>query len=192
VLISHAHPDHLNPKTLATFPRETVILCPAPSAEHLEDLDREVRVMKPGDEFALPAGKITAVVAKHPGGRWGMRASTDGGALGYVIETPAVTMFYSGDTNFFDGFEQVGQTYHPDIALLNINGHLHSDDSIRAARATRAPTIIPMHFGSYSYFRGAAAQTPRDYDEMERELGSHLVVLALGEGLPLPTSAPAR
>jgi L-ascorbate metabolism protein UlaG (beta-lactamase superfamily) len=188
VLISHAHADHLNPKSLATFPRETVILCPEPSAGHLGEIGREVRVMEPGDEYAIPGGKITAVVAKHPGGRWGVTASTDGGALGYVIETPTATMFYSGDTIFFEGFERVGQTYRPDIVLLNINGHLHSEDAVRAARATRASTIVPMHFGAYGYFQGAERRTPRDYDEMRRELGSQLVILDLAASLPLPPS----
>ena len=69
---------------------------------------------------------------------------------------------------------------------LNINGHLHSKDSILAARATGSPTIVPMHFGAFHYLQGPDPQSLRDRDEMERELGSGLTVLELGASLPLP------
>ena len=40
VLLSHAHQDHLSPRSLVTFPAETVILAPVPTAELLEELER--------------------------------------------------------------------------------------------------------------------------------------------------------
>src|SRR5262245_39515007 len=45
VLLSHAHPDHLDPETLRTFPAQCVILCPQPSAKYLKGLTQKVRTM---------------------------------------------------------------------------------------------------------------------------------------------------
>ncbi|MGH2571248.1 MAG: MBL fold metallo-hydrolase [bacterium] len=188
VLLSHAHGDHLSPRTLATFPQETVILCPEPCAGHLREIGRRVEPMRPGDTFEIPGGKITAVVAKHPGGRRGFRSSEDGDALGWVIEAAATTIFWSGDTNLFPGFEDVGARFRPDVALLNISGHLHGMDAVRAAWATGARTIVPLHFGAYGYFFFAEPKKPRDWEVMAKHLGEQLVILGLGESLALPAA----
>ena len=190
VLISHAHVDHLSPETLATFPPGTVVLCPPSVAERIDKLGFEARVMKPGEVYSCPGGRVIAVAAKHGGGRWGLRGKADGRALGWVIETPRGTVFCSGDTNYFEGFAEVGNTYHPDIAILNVNGHLQSTDAVSAALDTRARFVIPVHFGVYGWLGLGEPKNPRDYEEIARALGPVLVKLGLGESLPLPGSVP--
>ena len=184
VLISHAHPDHLSPNTIETFPSQAVVLCPEPSAKYLSELEQEVRVMTPGDEYEYPGGRVIAVPALHNGGRYSLFSKgSDGRALGYVIETSDATVYYSGDTNYSYGIERIGMTHRPDIALLNINGHLHSSDAIFAAWASRAGTIIPMHWGAYGYLFLPTSDRPRDYEEMKKILGHQLVTLKLGESI---------
>lgn len=191
VLISHAHVDHLSPETLATFPPGTVVLCPPSVVERIDKLGFEVRVMKPGEAYLYPGGRVIAVAAHHGGGRWGLRASSDGRALGWVIETPRGTVFCSGDTNYFEGFAEVGNTYHPDVAILNVNGHLQSTDAVSAALDTRARFVIPVHYGAYGWLFLDERKSPRDQEEMTRLLGPLLVTLGLGESLPLPGSDSA-
>ncbi len=191
ILISHAHVDHLSPKTLATFPPGTVVLCPPPVAGRIDTLRFEVHVMKPGEVYAYPGGRIVAVAALHAGGRWGLRGKADGGALGWVIETPRGTVFLSGDTGYFEGFAEVGQKYHPDVAVLNVNGHLRSTNAVSAALDTRARFVIPVHFGVYAWLGLREAKSPRDYEELARALGPILVRLGLGESFPLPGAAQA-
>ena len=185
VLISHTHDDHMSPGTLRTFPESVVILCPQPSAEHLEDIGRTVRVMKPGETFELGEIRVIAVAAHHPGPRFGLDAVADGRALGYVIQTPLATLFYSGDTDYFSGFSNVGMTYRPDVAILNVNGHLASTDATRAAWATGASIVIPTHWGGYKYWLVGGNKRPRDYDTLRRVIGERLHVLELGQSLPL-------
>ncbi|HEV8480692.1 MAG TPA: MBL fold metallo-hydrolase, partial [Candidatus Eisenbacteria bacterium] len=149
ILISHAHQDHLDRRTLERFSPGVVILCPAPAARYLHALDRDVRIMRPGESYAIPGGRIVAVSALHPGGRYGIHATRNGDALGWVIETQEHTIYYSGDTGYFDGFANVGRTYQPDVALLNVNAHLHSEDALAAAVDLGMPTIVPLHYGAY-------------------------------------------
>ena len=186
VLLSHAHPDHLDATTLSTFPADCVILCPEPSKKYLGKVPQQVRTMRPGDSYAFPGGRVIAVVADHAGGRRSKADRADGRALGYVIETASRTLYYAGDTRFFDGFEAVARDYHPDIALFNLNSHMHSLDAVRAFRATGATTLVPLHFGAYGYFVFPERKRPRDYEEMQEILGPQLALLLPGESLPLP------
>src|SRR5262249_37434947 len=185
VLLSHAHPDHLDATTLRTFAPDCVILCPEPSAKYLSHLHQKVQTMRPGESYAFPGGRVVAVAADHPGGRRSTADAADGRALGYVIETASHTLYYAGDTKFFHGFENVASAYHPDIALFNLNSHMHSMDAVRAFRATGATRLVPMHYGAYGYLVFPERKMPRDYDEMQQLLGPQLALLLPGESLPL-------
>jgi L-ascorbate metabolism protein UlaG (beta-lactamase superfamily) len=185
VLISHAHPDHLSGETLRTFPEGVVILAPRPCAKYLDDVGREVRIMAPGDVFETEGVRVTAVAAHHMGPRLGLDAAADGRALGYVVETAAATIFYSGDTDYFSGFADVGWSFDPDVAILNINGHLASTEATRAAWATRAPVVIPIHWGGFGYWVFGGNKRPRDGDTLARVIGEKLKVLEVGQSLPL-------
>jgi L-ascorbate metabolism protein UlaG (beta-lactamase superfamily) len=183
ILISHAHRDHLHPKTLARFPKETVILCPEPSAKHVDDLGMTVRIMAPGDEYDFPGGTIIAVVAHHPGGRNALKARADGQALGYVVRTPEQTIYYSGDTDYFEGFYDVGRIHKPDIAILNINSHLNSYDVLLAIGALRYPTVMLSHYGAYNGTN--SRRSPGWHAELEQLIGEELVSLEVGNHLLL-------
>jgi L-ascorbate metabolism protein UlaG (beta-lactamase superfamily) len=123
VLVSHAHADHLSPRSLALFPDTARVLCPAKCVRYLDD-GRSFKVLEPWEEFRLGEIAVVAVPARHPGGRYALRDRENAGALGYVIRAPGRTIYYSGDTEPFDGFAEIGRRFHPDIAILNVNVHL--------------------------------------------------------------------
>lgn len=184
ILISHAHQDHLQPATLARFPRSAVILCPGPSARYIRDGGPRVQVLRPGDAYPFPGGDIIAVPALHPGARSSLKARSDGRALGYVIRTPGSTIYYSGDTEYFPGIEQVGTRYRPDVAILNATRHLPPPDVLHALASLGAPKIIPIHWGAYDGPAGRGAR--RRHGEVLRLLGPAAIPLEVGESTPLP------
>ena len=122
---------------------------PEPTAKIIEGQGLRVLVMKPGDSCTFHGGSIVAVPAFHPGGRNSLKARADGRALGFIIRTPTQTLYYSGDTEYFPGLYDIGTIYHPDIAILNFNGHLKAADALRAFQALGASRVIPIHFGAY-------------------------------------------
>jgi L-ascorbate metabolism protein UlaG (beta-lactamase superfamily) len=175
----------LSRSTLATFPHGIVVLCPKEAAQYLAGSGLDVRPMAPGDEFAYEGGRIIAVTAHHMGSRYGVHAAADGRALGWVVETPSGTIFYSGDTNYFSGFANVGWTYKPDIALLNVNGHLLSKDAARAAWATGAGTVVPIHWGAFGHWVVGGNRHPREEEQLKRLIGDRLVELNAGQSTPI-------
>ncbi len=183
VLISHSHHDHLNAATLKRFPTRAIILAPAPAVRYLAKHGIQARVMAPGDEFAIPGGSIVAVAALHPGGRHSLRSRADGQALGYVIQTSSSTIYYSGDTEYFAGFAEIGTRYDPDIALLNINAHLHSPEAIIAVADLGMPIVLPIHYGAYN--GRSVRYGPQWRGDLERALGPTVVPIEVGESYPI-------
>ena len=183
VLISHAHNDHLSPKTLKRFPESTIVLCPIPSAKYLDELKVKIITMRPGDVQPFPGGEIIAVDAWHPGYRYSYKAKADGRALGYIIRTPERTIYYTGDTRYFDVFREVGIEHKPDVVLINVNTHLEDHESLKAIRDLNPRRVIPGHFGAY---RGSnERKTPKYRKALADDLGSMWVELAVGESATL-------
>ena len=183
ILVSHAHRDHLNPETLALLPDSAIVLCPQPCAEIVEKAGKRMCIMKPGDSCAFRGGSIIAVMAHHPGGRNSLRPREDGNAIGFTIRTPGQTIYYSGDTEYFTGLSTIGQTYHPDIVLLNVSGHLPADDAVRATLVLGASRVIPIHSGAYS--GPTAKKNVRLREEYTDMVGTISVPLAIGESYAL-------
>ena len=190
VLISHAHRDHLSAETLAQFPRSTIILCPDRAAEHLSELEQRVIVMEPGDRYELPDGVITAVQALHPGGRNGWKSRLDDGALGYIIHTPRVTLYYTGDTSYFDGLREIDTLYQPDVAVVNVNAHLNGNQALRAIDAIGAAVVVPIHHGAYYSINDL--RSGRWLAHLDEQLGSRVKALQVGERLSLEPAAAAE
>jgi L-ascorbate metabolism protein UlaG (beta-lactamase superfamily) len=188
VLLSHCHDDHTSPESLALFPEGVTILGPAPVAEFLKEQGIAATAMRPGEEHVVDGVRFVAVAAHHPGGRWGMDARADGGALGWVIVAPSATIFYSGDTDYCSTFAQVGWDYSPDIAILNVNGHLMPVDAARAAWATRARVVIPTHWGAYGYWVVGGNRRPRGENDLRRRIGTRLHVLEVGDSWRLEST----
>jgi L-ascorbate metabolism protein UlaG (beta-lactamase superfamily) len=184
--------DHLNTKTIEMFPDSATVLCPWPVAEYLEGGGRSYRIMRPGDTYRYPHGMIVAVAADHPGGRYALRKSRTGGALGFVITTPYGNIYYSGDTKYFDGMIDIGAAWQPEIAILNFTPHLSGADAVRAAWATRAPIVIPIHFGAYDYLLLNPRKSPHGYDEIREVLSGRIVLLQPGESISLEGKPPTR
>jgi L-ascorbate metabolism protein UlaG (beta-lactamase superfamily) len=152
ILVTHAHPDHLNGKTISRFPAGALILCSPAAATYLSGMKQKVKTMKPWEEVRAGGIIITAVPAYHAGGRYSLVRSGDGRALGFVIQADDATVYYSGDTNYFKGLEEIARKFRPTVAILNVNRHLPGPDAMRLVRLMDEALIIPGHFGAYRNF----------------------------------------
>ena len=160
-----------------------MILCPAPAAKHVVELGRPVRIMRPGEAYGVGQVTVIAVRAYHPGGRASLEPDDEGGALGYIIRTRDQTLYYSGDTEYFDGLAAIGEMHRPDLLLLNINNHLDGHNAVLAVQALGAAPVVALHHSAYggSNERSKA----RRPEELHRTLGPLFFVPIPGESFPL-------
>jgi len=157
VLVSHAHFDHLDKRTLRAIASNQPIVVP----EHVGDLvhglgfDR-VQELKRWESMELGSLKITLTPAHH----WGARMLHDKhrGFGGFLIEYAGRTIFHCGDSAWFEGFEEIGGRSKIDIALLPIGAydaptgrdvHMNPEEALRAFTSLKAGLMIPMHYGTF-------------------------------------------
>lgn len=199
VLLTHAHMDHLNRPTLRQVARATrritgrgpIAIVPAGVEDLVRDLGfREVRSMKWWGETQAVGLDITFTPAKH----WGARlfADTHRHFGGYVIADAAGhRIYHSGDTAYFDGFKEIGDRLHPQVALLPIGAyfpdtyrsvHTSPEEGLQAFVDVGAELMIPMHFGTFRLGREPMEEPPLRLMEDARRRGIEEQVRILAEG----------
>jgi L-ascorbate metabolism protein UlaG (beta-lactamase superfamily) len=165
VLLSHAHMDHLNRPSLRKIVEHTrrltgtapLAIVPWGVSDLIADLGfSHIHSLEWWQSMALSAINITLTPSKH----WGARLFNDTyrGFGGYVLRTPAHSLYHSGDTAYFPGFTEIGRRLAPAIALLPIGAyspdnfrgvHTSPEDALQGFLDLRARVMVPMHFGTF-------------------------------------------
>jgi L-ascorbate metabolism protein UlaG (beta-lactamase superfamily) len=157
VLITHAHFDHLNRRTLRQVAARQPIVVPSGVGNLVHDLGFEkVHEMNWWDEWKWKDLTIIFTPAKH----WGARLLMDRhrGYGGFVIRYKDRTVYHAGDTTYFDGFTEIGKKLAPEIALMPIGAyeppsfrdvHIGPEQAVEAFAQLKSKIMIPMHFGTY-------------------------------------------
>jgi L-ascorbate metabolism protein UlaG (beta-lactamase superfamily) len=168
VLITHAHMDHLNLTSLRAVCRAMRKRGIAPPVaiipNGVEDLVRNVGFAGveclnwwDSARLAEPLLTITAVPARHWGAR--MFNDTHRGFGGYVIDcATGPSIYHSGDTAYFGGFNEIRRRLQPGIALLPIGAyfpdsyravHTSPEEAVRVFLDLEAEVMIPMHYNTF-------------------------------------------
>jgi L-ascorbate metabolism protein UlaG (beta-lactamase superfamily) len=157
VLITHAHFDHLNRRTLRQVAERQPIVVPSGVGNLVHDLGFEkVHEMKWWDVWKFRDLEITFTPAKH----WGARVLHDRhrGYGGFHISYQGRSVYHMGDSAYFDGFKEIGARLKPEIALIAIGAyeppsfrdvHISPEQGLRAFEELGAQQMVPMHFGTY-------------------------------------------
>ena len=143
-----------------------------------------------GKSFQLDGTLVTATPAKH----WGARVIRDmhRGYGGYVLSGGGHSIYHSGDTAYFNGFAEIGQRLHPEVALLPIgayhpesfrNVHTSPEDALRGFVEMKARYMIPMHFGTFKLSQEPVDEPVKRLISGARRLGIEDRVHVLEEGV---------
>jgi L-ascorbate metabolism protein UlaG (beta-lactamase superfamily) len=157
ILISHAHHDHLDYRSLRRLGREHPVVVPWGVAAGLRWQGyRDIRVLRPWEEVALGRWRITAVPSRHFGGR--LPFAYTSGYQGYVLSGPTC-IYFAGDTGWDEAmFREIGRRYSISLAILPIAGavfpwfrrnHMNAAEALRAFTALGAAHMLPMHYETF-------------------------------------------
>ena len=192
VLITHAHFDHLNRKSLRQIAANQPIVVPAGVGDLVHGLGFEkVYEINWWERLRFPGAAITFVPAKH----WGARKVTDHhrGYGGYVIDMGGRTIYHAGDSGYFPGFREIGKKFRPEVALLPIGAyhgpkfgenHMTPEQALRAFGDLRSKFLVPMHFGTYRLSYEPLHEPPQRLMEEATRAGRLSDVRFLIEGMP--------
>jgi len=157
VLVTHAHFDHLDRKTLRTVARDQPIIVPVGVGNLVHDLGfRDVHELDEWQDLDVEGIRVTLTPCAH----WGARVLHDAhrGYGGFLIEHAGRSVYHCGDSAYFDGFREIGRRRRIDVALLPIGAydppsgrevHMTPEEAMRAFLDLGADWLVPMHFGSF-------------------------------------------
>lgn len=168
ILITHGHFDHVG---------DAVALAKSTGARLISNFELGTNLAKVqgfpkeqigfdtlmniGGEIKIADGEVTVAMtpAVHSSGVGDPNAGPQspdvvygGDPAGFVlIIKNGPTIYHTGDTAYFKDMELIGETYAPDVALINIGGHFGMEPPMaaRAASAVGAKLAIPHHYATF-------------------------------------------
>lgn len=175
MLLTHAHADHLSFKSLDRLPRDIPLFAPPPVARWLRQKGyRHAEPMAPMEDVQLAGGRVRlhAAEATHKGHRYGYDRWRSAANM-YLLENPAESVFFAGDTALTESTHHMVERVlwdrgrELDVALLPIGwapawkpgfrrGHLTGDDALALFETLRARALMPYHWGTFRHVTATA------------------------------------
>jgi len=161
VLITHLHPDHLDPWTVVPLAQNTEakFIGPKLVCEKLKEYnipeDRMV-VVKWNDSVRVKDCTVAATETADKtllfSGREPPEKMEEGGVC-WLVKTPGGNVFHNGDSHYANMFYKLGLENTIDVALIQFGGNppgvtdkMTSYDAYRVAEALKTKVLIPMHY----------------------------------------------
>jgi L-ascorbate metabolism protein UlaG (beta-lactamase superfamily) len=191
VLLSHdEHADNLDHAGRRLLGDAGAVITTASGAARLGG---DAVGLAPWDDHEIEDVRITATPARH--GPEGIEALA-GDVIGFVVETPDLTIYISGDTVYYEALDEIGRRFSVDVAFLHLgDAHVEvlgdvsltmsSAQAVQLARSLDAPTVVPIHYESWAHF----AEDPQRIPEAFTQAGLSTRLLMLTPGTPHPLGA---
>jgi len=160
ILLSHAHFDHFDLRTLHCFNQDTSVITAPNTADLLRWTRlRDITELRWGEAKVLNIARqtkgtiaISAFQVKHWGAR--MQRDTHRGYNGYLMERNGRRILFGGDTAMTGSFAKLR---HPiDLAIMSIGAYnpwIHShctpEQAVEMANAAGARFTMPVHHQTF-------------------------------------------
>ena len=199
ILLSHAHFDHFDLRTLRCFDESTSVI----TARATSDLLRRTRLrniteLDWGEEetFKTTAGEIN--ISAFPVKHWGARKRHDDyrGYNGYLLESRAGgrhRIIFAGDTAMTDSFAELRQYGHIDVAIMSIGAynpwirsHITPEQAIDMANAAGARFIMPVHHQTFRLSFEPMREPIERFEAALSKTPERIALREIGETFVLP------
>lgn len=166
VVISHDHYDHLDLPTIrALAATDALFAVPLGVGAHLEHWGvpaSRLRELDWNESTEVGGLRLTATPARHFCGR-GLRNQQHTLWASWVVAGPEHRVYHSGDTGYFDGFQDIGAEHGPfDATMIQIGAyseywpdiHMTPEEGVRAHLDLQGSTphgvLLPIHWGTFN------------------------------------------
>jgi L-ascorbate metabolism protein UlaG (beta-lactamase superfamily) len=159
IVLSHAHFDHLDLRTLRCFDESTRVITARATRDLLKRTHfSSITELEWGQSRSLSTAagevEITAFAVKH----WGARTQRDThrGYNGYLIERRGHRIIFAGDTAMTENFTELGRHGAIDVVIMSIGAynpwiqsHCTPEQAVQMANAAGARFIVPVHHQTF-------------------------------------------
>lgn len=161
VVITHNHRDHLDTWSVERLGDKPTYVVPLGNSRFLKAAGSNAKIVELDwwQTTGIGSLELMLVPARH----WSMHFPWDrNDALwgGCVIRGPEGTAYHSGDTAYWDTFEEIGRRAGPiDWAMLPIGAyeprwfmepqHMGPEEATQAAKLLKARHFVAMHWGTF-------------------------------------------
>ena len=197
ILLSHAHFDHLDLRTLRCFDQNTRVITARATRDLLRRTSfRDITELGWGETRSLQTAAdkidVTAFAVNHWGAR--KRRDTYRGYNGYLLERNGRRIIFGGDTAMTDNnFAELRRHGEVDVAIMSIgaynpwiHAHCSPEQAVEMANAAGARFIVPVH---HQTFRLSFEPFREPIERFEAALGDaheRIALREIGETFVLP------
>jgi L-ascorbate metabolism protein UlaG (beta-lactamase superfamily) len=200
IILSHAHFDHFDLRTLHRFDERTSVVTAPNTADLLKWTRlRDITELRWGETKVLNiAGQtksdiaVSAFQVKH----WGARKQRDDyrGYNGYVMESRSRgtrRILFGGDTAMTDSFAKLRQPV--DLAIMSIGAYnpwIHShctpEQAVEMATAAGAQFVMPVHHQTFRLSFEPLREPIERFEAALRKTPERIALREIGETFVLP------
>ncbi|WP_220495548.1 MBL fold metallo-hydrolase [Oceanospirillum sediminis] len=161
VIISHDHYDHLDQFTVQHLKDKVKhFIVPLGVGQHLMKWgvnEQKITELDWWQQTLINGVSVTATPSQHFSGR----GLSDGNSTlwaSWVIRSEQSSLFYSGDSGYFDGFQEIGQKFGPfDLTIMEngaydkmwANVHMHPEETLQAHQDVQGKNLLPVHNSTF-------------------------------------------
>ena len=198
ILITHAHMDHLDVRSLKALPKSaTVVVCDKCSRIVGPLGFADVRELKWSESTEFAGLKITAMGARHWGKRWppyGM----DYGFDSFVLEKDGHRILIACDSAYTDLFAPLASN-PPEIAIFSngaydpwIWNHANPEQVWSMFKQTGATYLLPIHWGTFRLGREPMDEPMSRLIAASGSESDRIVLREIGGTWTLPETAASK
>lgn len=200
IVISHNHYDHLDKKSIAALPEDARYYVPLGLKRFFTDLGKKDVVEMDWWQQADNGNgvKLVCLPAQHWSRRIGQATDATLWAS-FLIVTPAVKVYFAGDSGYFIGYREIGRRYPGiDYALMPTTAyrprwfmhyaHMDIDEAIDAFDDLKARHFIPTQWGVFPLGDDPPGYATIELKQKiaERKLDpSRFIVMDIGQIIPV-------
>lgn len=197
ILVTHAHYDHFDVKSLKKLPKKPHLIIPRASLDLASKLSFiKVTEMAWEDRREIQNVQIEAFRPAH----WGQRSFFDNknrGYNSYLISKQGRHILFAGDTGYTSVFAEKCKNIKVDLAFFPITAykpdwfrrnHASPEEALQMFTECGAKFMIPMHWGTFILSHEPLTEPVERLKKEAQRLGidNRVIILEQGETFTFP------
>jgi L-ascorbate metabolism protein UlaG (beta-lactamase superfamily) len=191
VLVTHAHMDHLDLPSLATMPRDAMVVTSDACASLIRPVGfHDVRELQWGESITVRGLRVTALGATHWGKRWPWGRTY--GYNSYLLEKGGRRVFVGCDSAYTELFNAIGGR-PPEVAAFSVGAydpwiwnHANPEQVWEMFQQTHSEYLIPIHWGTFRLSREPMNEPVERLVRVAGDESNRIVMRQIGAAWTVP------